>query len=118
MSHACLAVQTVNYPGIALTYGEKGPALHVLLAQLDPTNPVYNTNARAFFDQYLTVSQAFNTVHGGPGTGLWSAAFSIQSVLPSDTWTDSRATSAAFFCQCIALRTGQTCLLQQISCFL
>ena len=76
MSHACLAVQTVNYAGIALTYGEKGPALHVLLAQLDPTNPVYNTNARAFFDQYLKVShQAFNSVQGGPGTGLWSAAF-------------------------------------------
>ena len=75
MSHACLAVQSVNYPGIALTYGEKGPALHVLLAQLDPTNPVYNTNARAFFDQYLTVSQAFSSDNGG---GLSSAAFPNQ----------------------------------------
>ena len=111
MSHVCLAVQTVNYPGIALTYGEKGPALHVLLAQLDPTNPVYNTNARAFFNQYLTVSQAFNTVHGGPGTGLWTAAFSKPML--GDTCTDRRAASAAFFGQCIAVRTGQVCLLQQ-----
>lgn len=84
----------MNYPGIALTYGEKGPALHVLLAQLNPTNPVYNTNARAFFDQYLTVSQAFNIVHGWPGTGLWLAAM-LESVPQSDTWTDLRAASAA-----------------------
>ncbi|KAK9819681.1 hypothetical protein WJX72_001055 [[Myrmecia] bisecta] len=46
-----------NYAGYTFENGEKGPALHVLLAQLDSVNHgLFVGKAKEFFDQYLSGS--------------------------------------------------------------
>jgi endoglucanase len=42
-----------NYGGYEYSWDEKVPALHVLLAQINPDNSTYHTNAVNFFAQWL-----------------------------------------------------------------
>ena len=59
-------LQSVNgYAGFVLNIDLKGPALHVLLAQLDPANfAKYDKYARMFFDQYLNQAGIQHTQRG------------------------------------------------------
>jgi hypothetical protein len=55
-------INTLKYDYICLlgyTYevGQKAPALHVLMSEIDPSNAAtYGQNAMTFFNQYLTQS--------------------------------------------------------------
>jgi hypothetical protein len=54
-----------GYAGFVLNIDLKGPALHVLLAQLDPASfAKYDKNARQFFDQYLNQAGIQHTQRG------------------------------------------------------
>ena len=48
---------TGSNTGYTYEVGMKAPALHILMAQIDPTNAAkYGANAMTFFNQYLTQS--------------------------------------------------------------
>ncbi|KAK9789217.1 hypothetical protein WJX73_008956 [Symbiochloris irregularis] len=62
-----------NKGGYTFEVGEKTPALHVLLAQLDPSdNGQYKSNAQTFFQQYLT-QQIPHTPRGAAYPYHWGA---------------------------------------------
>ena len=50
----CAGLQTCKASCYSFETGEKGPALNVLMAEIDPANAAsYNSNAQAFFTLYL-----------------------------------------------------------------
>ena len=52
-----------GYAGYTYEVGLKEPALHILMAEIDPQNAAtYNQNAESFFNQYLTQSIPFTNL--------------------------------------------------------
>lgn len=103
--------------GYTYEVGQKAPALHVLMSEIDPTNAAtYDQNAMTFFNQYLTQSIAHTPkglaypFHWGAMRVTQSAAFLMlqysQLIRASDAATSAKLFNYAQFQVDYALGNG------------